>query len=434
MKKLIFISLAAVLFVANAFAQDDKYGPNKAECLKYISYYEEYFKQKAYDDAIPAWREAYKLCPTASRQTILTNGTTLVRRLISKNAKNPEYRQALIDTLFTLHDKRAEFFPKYKVTALNNKGQDIFNYIKNDNEKLLKEYSAIIDANRELTKPTLFVHQFNAATELYKNGKMDGEALINLYQQNNDFLNASDDEDAASARAELEARFIQSGVASCETLLALLGPKFEADPTNVDLAGRIVKMLNVAEDCIKNDLYLKAVTVMHADKPSYNSAYALFRLNSVNDNVDEAIKYIEEAIAFEESDQKTDAEYYFELASFSFKNGRRSLAFSSAVKAAELDQTLAGKSYFLIGNIWGSTTCGGDEIEKRAPYWVAVDYMLKAKAADETLTEEANKYIGMYSKYYPQTADAFMYSLTDGQSYTVSCAGMSATTVVRTQK
>lgn len=434
MKKLILISLIAFFAGASALAQDDKFGPNKEECLKYISYYEEYFKQKAFDDAIPAWRQAYKLCPPASRQTILTNGTILVRRLISKNAKNVEYRDALIDTLFTLHDQRVQFFPKYKVTALNNKGQDIFNYIKNDNERLFKEYSAIVDANRELTKPTLFVHQFNAATELYKDGKMDGENLINIYQQNMEYLASAEGEEAASAKAELEARFIQSGVASCETLLSILTPKFEAEPTNAELAGRIVKMLNVAEDCIKNDLYLRAVTVMHADNPSYNSAYALFRLNSVNDNVEEAINYLEEAIAFEESDAKTDAEYYFELATYSFKNGRRSLAFESAVKAAELDQALAGKSYFLIGNIWGSTTCGGDEIEKRAPYWVAVDYMQKAKAADETLTEEANRYIGMYSKYYPQTADAFMYSLTDGQAYTVSCGGMRATTVVRTQK
>ena len=79
----------------------------------------------------------------------------------------------------------------------------------------------------------------------------------------------SEGEEAASAKAELEARFIQSGVASCETLLSILTPKFEAEPNNAELAGRIVKMLNVAEDCIKNDLYLKAVTVMHADNPSY---------------------------------------------------------------------------------------------------------------------------------------------------------------------
>ena len=88
----------------------------------------------------------------------------------------------------------------------------------------------------------------------------------------------------------------------------------------------------------------------------------------------------------------------------------------------------------LMGSIWGSTVCSGNEIERRAPYWVAVDYMVKAKNADETLAEDANNYIRQYSAYFPQTAEAFMYDVIDGQSYTVSCGGMRATTTVRTQK
>ena len=59
--------------------------------------------------------------------------------------------------------------------------------------------------------------------------------------------------------------------------------------------------------------------------------------------------------------------------------------------------------------------------------------MNKAKAADESLTEEANRYIGQYSVYFPETAEAFMYDLTRGQSYTVVCGGMRATTTVRTR-
>ena len=99
----------------------------------------------------------------------------------------------------------------------------------------------------------------------------------------------------------------------------------------------------------------------------------------------------------------------------------------------QLDPSYAGKAYFLIGTIWGTTSCGSDDISKRAPYWVACDYMQKAKAADPTLTDECNRMISQYSVYFPQTADAFMYDLTDGQSYTVSCGGMRATTTVRTQ-
>ena len=63
-----------------------------------------------------------------------------------------------------------------------------------------------------------------------------------------------------------------------------------------------------------------------------------------------------------------------------------------------------------------------------------MDYLQKAKAADESLAADCNKLIGQYSAYYPQKAEAFMYDVVDGQSYTVSCGGMSATTVVRTQR
>lgn len=434
MKKTLLIAFAVMLAGASAMAQDDKFGPNKEECLKYLSYYEEYYKQKAYDEALPNWRQAYKYCPAASRQTMLVNGTTLFRRLIIQNSKNPEYRKALIDTLLTLHDQRAQFFPKASATALNNKGQDLYNYVKNDDERLHSEYAKIIAANKELTKPTLFVHSYNVAINLYKAQKIGAEDLLSLYQEYSEIISTIEGEEAASAKSELENRFIQSGVASCDNLISLLTPKLEADPNNLELATKIVKMLNMAEDCAGNDLYLKAVTTMYKQNPSYNSAYALFRLNSSKGNVDDAIQYLEEAIGYPESDDKTDGEYCYDLAAYCYKNGRSGKAFEAAVKAAELNADYAGKAYFLIGNIWGSTSCGGDEIARRAPYWVAVDYMQKAKDADPSLADEANKYIGMYSKYYPQTADAFMYDLTDGQSYTVSCGGMRATTRVRTQK
>ena len=140
------------------------------------------------------------------------------------------------------------------------------------------------------------------------------------------------------------------------------------------------------------------------------------------------------AINSPESDNAADANYNFELATFCFKSGNSAKAYAAAQKAVELDEALAGKAYMLMGTIWGSQVCPGNEIEKRAQYWVAVDFMVKAKNADESLAEDANNHIRQYSAYFPQTAEAFMYDVTDGQSYTVSCGGMRANTTVRTQK
>jgi len=441
MKKLslIFLLAAALGTGVEASAQD-QFGENKEECLKYLSYYEEYYKSKNYDDALPNWRQAYKFCPPQSRQTMLINGANLMRRLIVKNAKNPQYKQALIDSLMTLHNQRIEYFPKYQVAAYNAKGQDVFNYIKNNNKRLFEEYNAIINALAENTKPTLFVHDFNAATGLFNEGAITSEELIDVYSKNIELLskapykNAFDSTEIEKAKAELESRFVGSKVADCNTMLAFYGPKYEQNPKDADLATKIVRMLSVTEDCTENQLFLNAVTTIYMERPAYNSAYLLFRLNSRNGDADAAIKYMEEAIAFPESDAKQDADYYIELAQFCFTEGRSSKAYESALKAVELNPEKAGRAYFLIGNVWGSAHCGSGEIESVAHFWVAVDYMQKAKSADPSLTEEANKCIALYSKYFPATADAFMYNITDGQSYQVSCNGMKANTVVRTNK
>lgn len=440
MKKITLALMAvAMMFAGFEGSAQSKYGADSAECIKYLSYYKEYYKQKAYDEATPSWRKAYELCPATASQNLYIEGATIVKRLIQKNAKDAKYKDALVDTLMTLYKTRAEYYPKNAVTALNNMGTDINNYVKNDTEKLYNTFEEIIAANQDKTKATLLLFDLQNAVAMYQANKIDAEQVINIYQRNSDILenakpaNDADAEQIANVKRDLGTVFADSKVASCETLLNLYTPRLEADPDNLALATSIVKTLSIAEDCTGNDLFLKAVTTMHTQNPSGNSAYYLYQLNSARDNVEDAIKYLEQAIASDDTDAQKDAEYKLVLATYCFKNGRSAKAYDLANEVAD-NEELAGKAYFLMGTIWGSTRCGGDEIARRAPYWVACDYMAKAKNADPSLTEEANRYIGQYSSYFPQTAEAFMYDITNGQSYTVSCGGMRATTTVRTVK
>ena len=439
MRKFTVIAITAVMVFlnGNVLKAQGKYGADSAECIKYLSYYKEYFKQKNYEYALPNWRKAYKLCPPTANQTMLIDGTTLVRRLIAKNAKNAEYRKALIDTLMTIHETRAKYYPKYAVTSLNNKGTDLANYMKDNDEVLYKELSDIIDRNKENTKESILMFNLNAAINLYQNGKLDAEKVISTYQNDMAILESSsgsDKEMRAKVKSGMEGLFISSKVASCDNLIALFTPRYEAEPDNIDLVTNIVKMMSSTENCTDNELYLRAATSMHKLQPTAQSAYFLYRLNASRDNAEMASKYMEEAIASDSLDAATKAAYNYEYATFCVKNGMAVKGFAAAQKALDLDPSYKGKAYFLMGTIWGTTSCGGDEISRRAPYWVACDYMQKAKAADETLADECNRMIAQYSIYFPQTAEAFMYDLTNGQSYTVSCGGLRATTTVRTQK
>ncbi len=440
MKKftLAFLTIAMMFAGTEVFAQG-KYGADSAECIKYLSYYKEYYKQKAYDDATPSWRKAYSLCPATASQNLYIEGAFLVKRLIEKNAKDAEYKKALVDTLSNLYRTRAEYYPKYAVTALNDLGTNMNKYIKDDSQKLYDGMEEIIAANQGNTKPALFLFDLQSAIDLYQNGNLDAENVIATYQRNNEFIenitpaNDAEAEQLKNVKSDMGSMFAASKVASCETLIGLYEPRLAADPENLQLATSIVKTMSMTDDCANNDVFLKAVTVMNNLNPSAASAYYLYRLHASRDEFAEAIKYMEEAIASDETDAATDADYSYELAVLCFKNGQTQKAYELAEKVTS-SSTLAGKAYLLMGTIWGSTRCGGDEIARRAPYWVACDFMAKAKNADPSLADEANRYIGQYSAYFPQAADAFMYDITNGQSYTVSCGGLRANTTVRTVK
>ena len=440
MKKfiLVILTLSAALVGTNVFAQG-KYGADSAACVTNLSFYSGYFKQKNYDESLPSWRKAYKVCPPTANQNMLIDGTTLMRRLITANAKDAQYRAALVDSLLTLHDTRAQYYPTYAVTALNNKGVDLSNYVKNDPKKLYDGFEGIIANNQEQTRATLLLFDMQAAIDLFQAGQLDAETVINVYQRNSELLdkatpaNDSEKEQIANVKNDMGSLFAASKVASCESLLALYTPRLAADPDNLQLAQSIVKTMSMTDGCDNNDLFLQAVTTMNKLDPSASSSYYLYRLHGARGNVDEAIVYMENALASEDVEDTRKADWTYELATFCFKNGKSALAFDYATKVAAENEELAGKAYFLIGNIWGSTRCGGNEIERRAPYWVACDYMNKAKAADPSLTDEANRYISQYSVYFPETAEAFMYDITKGQSYTVVCGGMRATTTVRTR-
>ncbi len=442
MKKLVLlISVAAMaLFTSGKVSAQGKFGPDSVECIKYLSYYTEYYKQKNYDSALPNWRKAYNLCPPTARYSLLSDGTTLLKRVIQQNQKNPIYKEQLVDSLMKIYDERIQYWPKYATSSLNNKALDMYNFMKDEPKKL---YEGLTDAVSKLgtkARPNVYLFQINTAVDLYKDGQLDPESVISAYETavanigkmtpKNDVEKRSNDK----VVEDIESLFITSQVASCDNLIALFTPRYEADSQNLDLAKNIVRMMSLTEGCTDNDLFLNAVTTMYNLEPSFTSAYYLYKLYAGRGDVDNAVKFMTEAINSPESDAAADAAYQFELAAFCYKNGQNAKAFNAAQQAVELDPSVAGKAYLLMGTIWGSVVCSGNDIEQRAKYWVAVDYMNKAKAADETLAEDANNYIRQYTAYYPQTAEAFMYDVTDGQSYTVSCGGMRAVTTVRTQK
>ena len=436
MKKFSLIfAAAAALFVSQIVSAQGKFGPDSAECIKYLSYYQEYYKQKNYNDALPNWRKAYNLCPATASQNMFIHGTSLMTRELGK-IKDESMRQAVIDTILTLQDQRMAAYPRKKKEIMNNKGKYMINYRGTDNAYLYQNLNALVDELGPNTSGIILVNLLQSGIALYRENQISADDVIGLYDKVSENLenakpkSAAETEDNAKTKAALESIFADSKVASCDNLIAIFTPRYEAEPENIAVVSNIVKLMNSADDCATNDLYLKAVTSMYKLDPSYRSAYALYRLNNARGNIADAAKYLEEAIAYEESDEDTDAQYYYELARFAYGNGMRSKAYDAARKAADLDRGYAGKAYMVIGNLWASATCT-EEVDKYARFWAATDFYQKARNADPSIAEDASSQIASVSKYFPDASEIFMYDLVSGNSYTVSCGGLTATTTVR---
>ena len=437
------IMAAAVL--AAAFMLAPKLGaqaPGKPklsqDCIKYLSYYQEDYKAKKMDEATVYWRKAYTACPANASQNLYVHGTILMTRLY-KEAKDPKLKQSLIDTILTLQDARIAAYPQKRIEVLNNKGLYMVNYRGEDKRYLYDNLAPIISDLQGGSSNSLLTAYFKSAVALFRENKLPAEDVMNAYGLVSECFEKAtyktDEQraDAASAKAVVGTLMADCKLADCETLVKIMTPRYEADPDNSTLAGTIVRLMNTADDCAGTELYFKAVTTFHKGDPSHRSAYALFRMNAARGNVAGACTYLEEAINDPDSDAKADAQYLYELSLYCYKNKMRAKALECANKAIELDNGYAGKAYLVIGNLWASAPCEG-ELNGYARFWASVDYYQKAMAADPSIEDDARSAIGASARHYPEASDLFMFDLNAGDSYTVRCGGMAATTTARVKK
>ena len=151
---LLFAAVAALMLGTPAFAQK----PNLSnDCIKYMSYYQQDYKAKDYDRALPSWRAALSACPPNASQNLYIHGTTMMTRRL-KEIKDPTLREQVIDTILMLQDLRAENYPAKRVDILNNKGTYLVNYRKNRPGEIV---GPLADITRELggkTNNTILVN------------------------------------------------------------------------------------------------------------------------------------------------------------------------------------------------------------------------------------------------------------------------------------
>lgn len=454
--KTIAIIFITVLSVGNVFGQkkqaheDPKYGIDSAsrmECVKNMSLYYEFYKQKNYVDAVVSWRKVYNNCPKASLNTY-KRGVKIYKSLY-KTAKDPAIKSALIDTLMIIYDQRIVNYGKEGI-VLGYKGVDLYTYRK---KEAALEVSEMLKKACELgkgkTKSAVISMYMQSTVDAFKKEELENAEVIDafslsmvtldaavvynnkLIEKGGKYVESAKKElvNIETAKSNVDALFAESGAANCDALADIFAPKYEEKAEDIEWLKKVTNLLN-KYDCTDKEIFAKAAEQQNKLEPSAEAAHNLARLFLKKEDYDKAAAYYEEATNLQE-DAVTKALYYYEWSTLAMAQENYPKVRTLSRKAIELNPS-DGRPYLMIGRAYASVKgLGAEPVEHRAVYWIAVDKFYQAKQADSSIAEQANEYISTYNKHYPNLEEFFMATnKTEGDSYTVA-GWVNETTKVR---
>ena len=435
----LFFGLAFALVAGNAFAQDlslpqyAKWGETVEERKSNIEasqYLKSELESRNYNLAAHYLQQLLANCPAASENTFV-RGVTLYKNKINR-ATSLQERNVFVDSLFLLYDLRLEHFGSHpkrgRAYILDRKAREYMTYRESDREGIRKHFEAAIAAQIEDTgaaDPTMVLTYFQCLCEDFKNDVpgVDAMTVVNAYEENAKHF-ASLDESQADLKVQYDKAFGVSGVASCENLEKIFGPKIEANPSDEALLAHVFGLL-FKVNC-ESDFSLSVAEKYYAIKPQSNIAMLLAQIFQKKEAYSKANHYLREALA-SETDPAERVKLFTRVGILEMALKNYGAAVKALNDAMEVDSTDEdGLALYLLAQCYvnGSSGCGSS-IGGRAVYWYACDLLNKAipslEKTDAKVAADARKLAGSYRACFPSAEECFFAELNQGVGYTVGC-------------
>ncbi len=411
------------------------HGEDSIRCIKNLSLYREYVKQKNYDIALDFWVIVYTECPKASIY-IYIDGIKMIEEAI-KQEEDAAQKEILLDSMIKIYDKRIKYYGQ-KGFVLGKKAIDFIKYSEKTVENMQKGYNCLkesITLQKYKSGAAQLLTFMQASNSLFQANAIEGGQVVEDYatiSEIADYIIANKKkgwQNVEKAKPSVDQVFENSGAAQCENLIPLYAKKFEETPEDIEVLTKSTDMLR-ATKCTESELFFEMAVKLNSLAPTAKLAYELAKLTNINDKLENSTRYYKQAIDLEIEDVQK-AKYYLELGDVTRRLGNYSQARTYALNSIELDVT-SGYPYLLIGNIYAaaSKSCSEEEYHQKAVYWAAVDKFIKAKSVDPELTDDANRFIEAYKPHFPDNETIFFNGDKEGGSYTVKC-WINETTTVR---
>ena len=272
---LLALSLSATAVFAQKGVEDGSrfgHGQDSLNCLQNISIYTEYVKTNNFKDAYPSWKAVFDEAPWAQIATY-TNGAKILRALIAAEkdgAKQKEY----FNLLMKVHDQRIQYLEQLNTLSrtkatkgdiMGTKAHDYFTMGGSDNNEVYAMFAEAVAAEKHNLPYYVLMEFVDASARKVKADEANKEQFVQDYiaasGYANEALNAATKESAKknykTAKENIDAHFINSGVATCDNLQAIYAPKVEASKTDLEYLKQVVKVMKML-GCTESEAYFAA--------------------------------------------------------------------------------------------------------------------------------------------------------------------------------
>ena len=440
------LSLSATAVFAQKGVEDGSrygHGQDSINCLQNISIYTEYVKTNNFQDAYTPWKAVFDETPWAQVGTY-TNGAKILRALIAAEkdgAKQKEY----FNLLMKVHDQRIQYLDKLNTLSRTKSskgdimGTKAHDYLSMGGQDMNAAYEMFAEAvaSEKHNLPYYVLMEFvDVSARKTKIDAAHKEQLVQDYiaasGYANEALKAAKKESAKknyqTAKDNIDAYFINSGVATCDNLQEIYAPKVEENKGNIEYLKSVITVMQKL-GCKESEAYFAASEYAHAIEPTAATAFGCGAMYYKKGDIDKSMQYFDNAIELEQ-DPIQKADYCYTAAQILFGNKQLSKAKQYARKAIEANGAF-GKPYILIAQMYASSPNWSDESAlNKCTFFAAIDKLQKAKSVDPSCAEEAAKLIRSYAAYTPKYEDLFFIGLKKGNAVTIG-GWIGETTTIR---
>ena len=421
------------------------HGQDSLNCLQNISIYTEYVKTNNFKDAYQPWKAVFTEAPLAQMTTYI-NGAKILRALIATEKDGAKQKQ-YFEELLKVHDQRIQYLDglnklvKSKVSKgdiLAAKAHDFYSFmaLNPDVNTLYTIFKEAVDLEKQ-NLPYYVMQEFaDVSGQKIKSDAAHKEQFIQDYitiaGYANEAYKAATKEKAKEqykmAKDNIDAHFINSGVATCENLQEIYAPKVEENKANLDYLKSVITVMQKL-GCKDSEAYFAASEYAHAIEPTAATAFGCGAMYYKKGDIDKSVEYFDNAIELEQ-DPIQKSEYCYTAAQVLFSDKKLSKAKQYARKAIE-NNAEYGEPYILIAQMYATSPNWSEEPAlNKCTYFAVIDKLQKAKSVDPNLAEKANELISTYSRYTPKDEDLFFIGIKKGDAVTIG-GWIGETTTVR---